>query len=201
MTATSALPTGARGRILALGLALLAALAVWLGVVAPVLDWYESRQETLHRQQAIGRRMAALVQTLPRLQADADAAAARGAARREALLDGATDAVAAAGLQQRLDEMAGRAGLRIGSAEVMPPEPAGAFHAIALRLSISAPWPALVGLLQAIAAAETPLLVENLQIRSLVQNPNDSNSPIEVTFSVIGYRAGSAPGADAAPPP
>ena len=202
MTTLHALPTGVRGRVLALAVAILAVLVLWLGVAAPLLGWYDARAETLRRQQAIEQRMAALVQTLPALQAAAEAAAARGAARRETTLDGASDAVAAAALQQRLDEMAGQAGLRIGSAEVMPSEPAaGAFHPVAVRLTISAPWPALVRLLQATAVAGTPMLVDNLQIRSLGRDPNAKESPVEVTFTVIGYRAGPAPGAgDAAVP-
>ena len=85
------LPTGRRGRTLALALALLAGSVLWTGVAAPLLGWYADRQESLRRQLAIGHRMAALVQTLPALQAAAEAAAARGACRREALLDGATD--------------------------------------------------------------------------------------------------------------
>jgi hypothetical protein len=201
MTALHALPGGPRGRLLALGLALLMVLVLWAGAVAPVLGWYDSRQDDLRRQQAIGRRMAALVQTLPALRAEADAAAARGAARHEALLDGATDSVAAAALQQRLDEMAGQAGLRIGSAEVMPSEAAGAFRAIAVRATVTAPWPALVRLLRAIAAADTPLLVDDLQARGPPRNSRDSDPPIDVTFTVIGYRAGGPPGAGEAPAP
>ncbi len=188
-----ALSSGVRGRLLALALALLAALLLWIGIAAPLLGWFGERQETLRRQQAIGRRMAALVQTLPALQAAADAAGARGAGRREALLDGGSDAVAAAALQQQLDEMASRAGLRIVSVEVMPPEAAGAYRAIAVRLSVIAPWPALVTLLQAIATAEVPMLVDNLQLRTLPRNAVDTDAPIDVTFSVIGYRGGRAP--------
>ncbi len=194
----SALSAGVRGRVLALALALLVALLLWVGMVAPLLDWFADRQETLRRQQAIGRRMAALVQTLPALQAAADAAGARGAGRREALLDGTSDAVAAATLQQLLDEMASRAGLRIGSVEVMPPEAAGLYRAIAVRLSVNAAWPALATLLQAIADADVPLLVDNLQMRALVRSGPDSDWPIDATLSVTGYRSGRTPG-DAAP--
>jgi general secretion pathway protein M len=185
---------GVRGRMLALALALLVALLLWIGIAAPLLGWFAERQETLRRQQAVGRRMAALVQTLPALQAAADAAGARGAGRREALLEGASDPVAAATLQQLLDEMARTAGLRVGSVEVMPPEPAGPYRAIAVRLNVTAPWPALVALLQAIAAADVPMLVDNLQIRSMVRNSSDSEWPIDVTFSVTGYRSARAPG-------
>lgn len=191
---SAALPAGVRGRVLALALALLAGALLWIGLAAPLLDWFGDRQEALRRQQAIGRRMAALVQTLPALHAAADAAAARGTARREALLDGATDAVAAATLQQLLDEMAGRAGLRIASAEVIPPEQAGHYRAIAVRLSVTAPWPALVALLQAIAAAEVPMLVDNLQLRSPPHSPNDPEWPIDASFSVTGLRSGTASG-------
>ena len=194
MTLTSHLPGGLRGRLLALGIALCGALLLWAGAVAPVLDWYDSRQDELSRQQAISLRMAALVRTLPALQAAADSTAARSAARRVVLLEGATDAVAAAGLQQRLEEMAGHAELRIGSAEVMPAETIGGFHAIAVRATVTAPWPALIRLLHAIAAADTPMLTENLQIRSLPHNVQETTLPIDVTFTVIGYRAGGPPG-------
>lgn len=189
----AALAAGVRGRVLALALVLLAVLLLWIGVAAPLLDWFGERAETLQRQQAIGRRMAALVETLPALQAAADAAGARGAGRREALLDGTSDAVAAATLQQLLDEMAKNAGLRIVSVEVMPPEPAGRYRAIAVRLNVAAPWPSLIALLQAIATADVPMLVDNLQMRSLVHNKSDSDWPIDVTFSVIGYRGGHPP--------
>jgi hypothetical protein len=182
-----------RGRVLALALALLAALLLWLGLAAPLLGWFDERAETLRRQQAIGRRMAALVQTLPALQAAAEAAGARGGGRREALLDGGSDAVAAATLQQLLDEMAKRANLRIVSVEVLPPEQSGQYRAIAVRLNVSAPWPALVALLQAIATADVPMLVENLQMRGMVRNTADTEWPIDVTFSVVGYRNGHAP--------
>ena len=192
MTALPALSTGVRGRLLALALALLAVLLLWIGVAAPLLGWFDAREETLRRQQAIGRRMAALVQTLPALQAAAAAASARGAGRREALLDGGSDAVAAATLQQLLDEMAKRADLRIVSVEVLPPEQAGQYRAIAVRLNVSAPWPALVALLRAIATADVPMLVDNLQMRSMVRNTADTEWPIDVTFNVIGYRSGRA---------
>ncbi len=191
-----ALATGVRGRVLALALALLVALLLWIGLVAPLLGWFDERQETLRRQQAIGRRMAALVQTLPDLQAASDAAGARAARRREALLDGTSDAVAAATLQQLLDEMANRAGLRIGSVEVLPAEPAGLYRAIAVRLTVNAPWPPLVTLLQAIATANAPMLVDNLQLRSLPRSATDTESPIDVTFSVIGYRSARTSGSD-----
>ena len=185
----AAFASGVRGRLLALALALLAVLLLWIGLAAPLCDWFADRQETLRRQQALARRMAALVETLPALQAAADAAGARGAGRGGALLDGGSDAVAAARLQQMLDGMAGGAGLRITSAEVMPAEPAGPYRAIAVRLAVTAPWPALVALLQAIAGAEVPMRVDNLQMRSLPHAAADTDWPIDAAFSVIGYRS------------
>ncbi|CAH2601843.1 protein of unknown function [Rhodovastum atsumiense] len=190
MTTPLVLPTGPRGRVLSLALALLTLVLLWAGAVAPLCDWYGDRQETLRRQQAIARRMAALVQGLPALQAAAEAARADAVARRESLLDGTTDAVAAATLQQRLDDMAGQTGLRIVSAEVMPPETAGPHRAITLRVTITATMPGLAQLLQAIALADTPLRVDNLQMRGPPLSTRDAEWPIDVTFSVTGYRAG-----------
>ena len=92
--------------------------------------------------------------------------------------------------------MAGRAGLRIGSVEVMPPEAVGVYRRIGVQVTVTAPWPALVGLLQAIAAADTPMLADNLQLRGQPRGPQDTESLIDASLNVIGYRSGKAPGDD-----
>ena len=71
----TALPTGQRGQVLAAGLALLALVVVWLGMVSPLLGWYGARSDTLEAMQARAAREAALIEALPALRQEAQNAA------------------------------------------------------------------------------------------------------------------------------
>jgi hypothetical protein len=188
---TPALPHGTRGQALALGLTLVALVLFWLGMVAPVLDWYADRAETLRRQQAMAHRMAALVETLPALRQAATAATDSGR-QPGALLAGATDALAAAKLQQALDELAAAAGVRIGSQEILPAQAAGDFRAIAVRVTLHAPWRSLVALLEAMARADVPMMADEMQLRGPLGNARDPALPVDASFTVTAYRTGTA---------
>jgi general secretion pathway protein M len=186
-----ALPSGPKGRTLAAGLTALVAIVAWLGVAAPVLDWYADRDETLHRQRTLAYRMSALVETLPALR-DAAAEAAENGRQPGVLLAGATDPLAAAALQQKLDELAGAAGVRIGSEEILPAQAAGDFRAIAVRVTLTAPWRAVVALLQAMAKADVPMMADEVQLRAPPANTKDPDLPIDARFTVTAYRTAGA---------
>lgn len=183
-----ALPHGPRGQALALGMTAIALAFVWLGVVAPVLDWQAERAETLRRQQALAHRMAVLVETLPTLRETASHAAESGR-RPGALLAGTTDALAAAKLQQALDELAAAAGVRIGSEEILPVQAEGEFRAIAVRVTLTAPWRSVVALLQAMAKADVPMMANEMQLRGPPDNAHDPSLPVAASFTVTAYRA------------
>jgi hypothetical protein len=186
-----ALPSGPKGRSLALGLTILVALVAWLGVLAPMLDWYADRAETLHRHHAVLRRMTALVETLPVLRATAAEAAENGR-QPGVLLAGTTDPLAAAALQRKLDELAGASGVRIGSEEILPPQAAGDFRAIAVRVTLTAPWRAFVALLEAMARADVPMMADELQLRGPPANAKVPELPVDARFTVTAYRAAGA---------
>ena len=185
---SAALPEGRRGQALAVGMALAASGLLWLGLVAPALDWYADRQDRLERQAAVLRRMQALAAGVPALKLEAEAIRT-APGRAEAALEGAGDAVAAATLQQTLDRLAQDAGLRIGSAETLPAEAAGAWQAITVRVTVTGAWPALVGLLRGIAAAPTAMQVDDLQLRPPPRSSRDPDWPIDAVFSVTAWRA------------
>jgi general secretion pathway protein M len=194
-----AMPTGGRGQLLALGMALLAAVAIWLGAITPLLGWYGDRAEVLRRQRAIAHRMASLVETLPALRRQA--AAADGAAPRSgganadasaALLTGANDPVAAASLQQRIEELATQAGVRVGSEEILPGQAEGDLRAIAVRLTLTAPFRSLVALLLALSRSETPMVVDELLLRGPPGKPGDDDLPVDVSMTVTAYRSPKA---------
>jgi general secretion pathway protein M len=193
------MPTGGRGQLLALGMALLAAVAIWLGAITPLLGWYGDRAEVLRRQRAIAHRMASLVETLPALRRQA--AAADGAAPRSgganadasaALLTGANDPVAAASLQQRIEELATQAGVRVGSEEILPGQAEGDLRAIAVRLTLTAPFRSLVALLLALSRSETPMVVDELLLRGPPGKPGDDDLPVDVSMTVTAYRSPKA---------
>ncbi len=182
------LPQGPKGQALALGLSVLIALTVWLGAVAPALDWYAGRDETLRRERALLHRMAILTDTLPALR-EVAANASESERQPSGLLAGASDSLAAAALQQKLDELASAAGVRIGSEEILPAQADGEFRAIAVRATLTAPWRAVVRLLEAMAKSDVPMAADELQLRGPPGNSKDPELPIDATFTVTAYRA------------
>lgn len=193
------LPTGPRGQMLALGVTLIGAALLWLGAIAPLLDWYGEREEALRQKAAAARRMAGLVELLPQLR-DRAPKPNGGDADPASFLGGATDAIAAAALQQRIDELAATAGVHIGSEEILPGQADGAFRAIAVRLSVNAPYPALVDWLTALAGSNLPMVTDDLQLRAQVlgRNPMERgqpDAPVDASLTVTSWRVakGDAP--------
>ena len=191
----TSLPGGRNGRLLALGLTAAVLLLTWAAAIGPLLEWHTDRLERLRAQEGLVARMTVLAATVPVLEREVASAPANDAAQ-PAPLEGATDALAAAALQEKLDELAAEAGLRFASTEALPAEPAGAeFRAIRLRVSVSAPWAAIVTLLHDAAAAPTPLVVDDLQLRGTVRATGAVNEgPLDAVFTVSALRrTGTAP--------
>ncbi len=180
-----ALPEGRLGRALAASITLAAALLLWFGLIAPVLDWFGERQESLAGQAMRLQRMQSLAASLPELRQRAATKPAQSG-RAEAALGGASDAVAAANLQQMLDTLARQNNLRIASAETLAAETSGAWRAISVRVTLSAPWQPLIQLLRAVAAAPTAMAVDNLQLRG--PSRGDPGEAVSVAFSVTAWR-------------
>lgn len=181
------LTTGLPGRALALALAGLALLLAWLGLVAPLLDWHAQREDALEHKQQMAQRMEALAASLPewrRLQADA---AARGPAR-PALLEGTSDAVAAASLQGLVQEMASRAGLGVNSMEILSAEPRGPYRRIAVRVVAEGQWPVLLEIWRTIGAASPRMLVDDLHLRGPDARSRTDTPLIAASFTVLAFR-------------
>lgn len=197
------LPDGRAGQAAAVALTLLLVLVVWAGIIAPALGWYASRGEMLVRRQAMARRMAALVETLPDLRRMAEAS---GQARliETALLPGATDALAAASLQQTLNERAVAAGVTVSSQEILPPQAAAGHSQVTVRIAASAPYRSLVAFLLALAESDIPMVVTELQLRGLpmqmIRGPEAleglraDDPPVEATLTVLSFRDSRAGG-------
>jgi type II secretory pathway component PulM len=91
----ASLPTGPRGRILALSLICLALGGVYLLVVAPLIELYAKHAAVLENRHMLPPRLQAAADELPDLQARVEQLRA-AAGTRKITLDGASDAIAAA---------------------------------------------------------------------------------------------------------
>lgn len=190
---TAALPGGAVGRALALALLALVGMLAWLAAVDPLLDWHARRAEALAHKQALLPRLEALAASLPEWRrAQAEAASRAGA--RPSLLEGGTDAVAAAALQGRVQAMASQAGARVTSMEILAVEPRGPYRRIAVRVAAEGYLPELLDLLRAIGDAAPRMLVDGVQLNGPNAQATTDTPPIAASFTVLAFRAGTAAG-------
>lgn len=188
---TVGLPTGRRGQVFAVGLGFVVLALLWVALVAPMLGWFQQRQDRLNQRQVLAARMSTVAASVPALQRQS---AAGGGDTRPALLTGPTEAVAGATLQQRLQEMTDRAALRMTSAEVLGAEQSGAFRRIRVHVAVSGPWPRLVSLLADIDHATPRMLVTEMQVgqsRSVTTSPV---KPLDASFTVVALYPGREAG-------
>ena len=183
------LPEGVRGRLLAVALLAAVLAALWAGIAVPLTDWFAERSDSIDRQTTLARRMAQIAADLPALRTRA---ASTQAAAPVAVLEGASDAVAGAALQQRLQQIGTSLGATLSSTEVLAGEPVGAYRRIGVRLAVSAHWPVIVRLVEAIDANTPRLLVNDLQLQAMRSVAADPDPALNVTMTVFGFRAGTA---------
>lgn len=185
----NSLPTGRVGQLLALGLTSLPAAAIVLGVVMPLTAWHGERADALLQRAALMQRMQALAAAVPELQEQAKAAAASKAGQA-ALLEGDSDSIASAALQERLQAIVMQAGVELNSVETLPGEEAGSFRRIRLRMSFNASWSVLLGLLKDLHLATPSLLVDELQLRATLHRINTPAGTFDVSCAILAFRSG-----------
>lgn len=182
-----ALPDSPRGRILVVALTTTMVAALWFGIAAPLIGWYQARGEELAHRQALLQRMQILAESLPMLEHEQTSVQPAAAD----LLSGATDALAAATMQSAVQNMATASGIQLTSMETLPVEARGAYRRIALRVAFSAPWPVLIRLLQAARERQPHMLVGELQLRIGAYGRRGPDAPISASFTLLAFRASS----------
>jgi general secretion pathway protein M len=186
------LPTGSRGRLLALGLAAVVLAALYTAVVAPILEFYASNELTIETRQALAEKLNGMRQELPALRTQIARLRAAAAGDRQTL-EGGSDAVATASLQGRIGEIAGSTGVTIASSEILPAQAQDGYRRLGLRIVVNGSYDGLIRLLAGIEKATPPLIVDNLQIRGAQRRPRapaDSVAPLDASFEVSGFRLG-----------
>lgn len=191
------LPTGMLGRVLALSiLGALIGLA-YLGTVSPLIDLYRTGETTLTERQLLVPRLARVAAEVPMLRARLAELQATGTTH-DVALDGASDALASANLQSRIEQLATANGVTITSTEAIPAEDRGPYRRIGLRLTLGGKYEAIVKLLAAVEEAQPPIVVGNLQMHGLFRAIEvRTNHALDTRFEVYGFRINDAA---AAPP-
>jgi hypothetical protein len=192
MSFATNLPTGRRGHALALALLAVLLLILWQGLIAPLVGLYGDRAEELAFLKVRAAKMANLAEQVPALKKRADIAAHAGPAPAM-VLEGSSDAVAAATLQNRVQDMAAAAGTALVSVDYLPVETVGGtYHRIGLKISLNAQWPALVALLKSVEQASPPMLIDDVQIHGSPLPVLNRTRGLEANFTIYALRAGSA---------
>ena len=184
------LPDGQRGQALAVGITVLASVLLWLAVGGPLMDFYADGQAELAQRRTLAAHMAELAASLPALRR---AAEARPGSQAEPVttLQGATDAVAGAALQERVQALASGAGISLASLETLPAEQRGPYRRIGLRISAVSLWPGLVALLQAIEQATPAMVLDDVELRGPMIANRPADTPLRATFTLYAFRAES----------
>jgi hypothetical protein len=187
-----ALPNGQRGHLLAVALAVLLIAVLWAGVMAPLMGFYESRSERLREREAVSAHMESLVAMLPALRERAQSAAQQGSSPL-LTLEGGSDAVAAATLQNIVQDMASSAGATLASVEIVPADAVRQYRRIGLKFSFGASWPVLIALLQSVDQANLPLLVDDISIHAPPVVPGSGPQTLDASFTIYAFRAETSP--------
>jgi general secretion pathway protein M len=184
----AALPTGRRGRVLALLLVLVALGGIYLLAAAPLLDLYAERAAAVENRRMLVPRLKAAADELPGLRARV-AELRASAGTHKVTLEGASDAIASATLQTRIEELAASVGATIGSTESLQAEVRGGYHRIGLRYALSGPYETLLKLLAKLEAATPPLVIDNLSIHGALRRPGTAAVlTLDAGLDVYGFR-------------
>jgi general secretion pathway protein M len=190
VTAITGLPTGVPGRVAALSILCALIGLGYAGIIAPLIDAYRSGEATLANRELLIPKLEHLAMELPALRARLAALQAAGTGN-EVALDGATDALASANLQSRLEQLAAANGVTIASTEAIAAEDRGPYRRIGLRLAVNGKYEGIVKLLATIREATPPLVLGDLQIHGLLRIVGArTDYPLESRFEVYALRSG-----------
>ncbi|MBV8504341.1 MAG: hypothetical protein JOZ11_00770 [Alphaproteobacteria bacterium] len=175
---------------MALSLLFVALGGIYFLVVSPLLGFYAQRAEVLENRRMLLPRLLATADELPGLRARVEQLRA-AAGTRKITLEGASDAIAAATLQSRIEELAASAGATIGSTESLPAEARSGYRRIGLRYVLSGSYETLVKFLAKLQAATPPLVIDNLHIHGVLRRPGTpAAAGLDAGLDVYAYRDG-----------
>jgi len=177
----------------ALAVAILVAIvAVIYGAIAqPLIDTYAAdRVEIAQRREVLLRYQRAAL-ALPARQKEL-ATLGQEQAKANGFLEGASDTLIAAQIQNRVKTLANAAKTELKSSQVLPAESDGKLKRIAIRNQISATTAGLLAIFHDLEAQSPSLFLDNVTLQVRPVTLRDRNNPgngdtIDVQFDVYGY--------------
>jgi len=180
------LPTGNRGRWVALGLLVLVVALLYRLTLAPLWQRYRALAPAIAEQRDQLQRYQRLAARAPRLQQQLKVL--RDDARfNDYLLGGASSALAAAGLQQRLQGLAQEHDGRVLSTRVIQPQPDGDFEQVSINARLRIDLAGLQALLYGLETRPPYLFVRNLNVYRQGRRQDDDGK-LEVQLDIHGLR-------------
>jgi general secretion pathway protein M len=176
-------------RFAALALLLAVVALPLLAIMGPLLDAHAARDAEIAELQAKAMRLDAIAATKPELTRHRDELTARRD-RSSLLLSGASEALAAAALQNSLKAAAARAGGELRSTQALAVTEDKGFRRIAVRALLATDTDGLRTLLHAVESARPPLFVDALEVRGRARQDEADEPRLDIRIDVFGYAWG-----------
>ena len=177
----------------ALAVAILVAIIgiIYYAVAQPLIDAYAADRAEIAQQQETLFRYQRAAQELPVRQKQL-AALSQEQAKTAGFLEGSSDTLIAAQIQNRVKTLATAAKTEVTSSQVLPTEPDGKLKRIAIREQISTTTAGLLAIFHDLEAQSPSLFLDNvtLQVRPLAlrdRNKPGNGDNIDAQFDVYGY--------------
>ena len=174
-------------RLAALGLLLLALIALGFGLGVPLVHQYraslariEASLQFLEVNRRIARREAALRQAIERLKEDRDL--------DDLLLPAGSDGGAVAILQDKVQSIISAAGARLTSTQALAVEPGQGHRRIGLRLQFAADIEALRRILHDLESGRPAVVLDNLFVRGRTSRAVGAVNPLDVRVDVFAFK-------------
>lgn len=182
------LPTGVRGRWVALGLLLIVLTLIYQLTLAPIWARYQGLAPAIAEQTEQVQRYQRLAAQAPLLQTRLQAL--RTDTRfNDYLVPGASSALAAAAMQQRLQELAQTQQGRVLSTRVGKPQADADFEQITINARLQIDLAGLQALLYHLETQAPYLFVRNLHVyRQLGRRADQATDQLDVQLDIDGLR-------------
>lgn len=186
-----------RGSLVSRMLALALLVALVFGAVRlialPVADAYQQAAQSIAQSQTLLQRYQALAAERPQLEEQV-AAQREATVTSAAYLEGESDVLAGAALQDQVRTIIARAGGELNSTQILPVTPAGPDNSVrraSLKLQLTVDIEGLQQLLYELETAEPYLFVDDLIIRERrlrrLRDGAGEELMLDVSFEISGY--------------
>ena len=186
------LPTGTRGRLVAVGILLIGLILLGNYVVMPGISHYQEMREDIAAKQYQVQRYGQIIDSLPALKKSV-AELDRTRPLQPYLLDGDNRALAAANLQTRLQRIADNEGVKIVSLRVRDSETDGPFERIPVDVHLQSTLEPLHKVLLELENSRPVLFTESLSIQTRVQRRTRRGSrtsdELDARITLYGLRS------------